>query len=127
MAEQSKAQKGVVPVYEPRRDVDYDKLSKVIAKELGFDENEPIPMLLLVWKGPESSRFSFYPINQGDSWLSQYDVAIQFLRDLVSYERTGEWTQKTYQKMMEAEKKKSSGKSGSTSRVVGADGRSLIP
>ena len=121
MAEQDKGQRGQIPTFEPKRDVDYAKLRKLIATELGLEEGDPIPMLLLVWKGPESSRFAFYPIFQTDAWMSQYDVALQYLRDLVTYERTGEWTQKTYRAMMKAEQK-----AGATSKVVGADGKPLV-
>jgi len=121
MVEQSKGQRSQVPMFEPKRDVDYDKLRKLITTELGLEEGDPIPMLLLVWKGPESSRFAFYPIFQTDAWMSQYDVAIQFLRDLVSYERTSEWTQKTFELMKNAEAKK-----GTTGRVVDSAGRPLL-
>ena len=82
MAEQGK--QTMVPVYEPKKDVDELKLAKLIKHELGLDENAPVPMLLLVWKGPESSRFAFYPLHQSSAWMSQYDVAVQFLRDLVT-------------------------------------------
>ena len=100
-SQQPKPSVGFDPTFEPKKDIDVDALSKLIKKELGIPENAPVPMVLVVWRGPDSARFRFFPMGLDKAWISQYDSMSNFFRDLANFTREGQWAEDAMRRMQQ--------------------------
>jgi len=65
---------------ELNRTFDLSQIEKAISGVLELPENESHQMLLVVWKGTESSRCILLTINQSMGWVGQFDGLLSYLK-----------------------------------------------
>lgn len=66
---------------ELRKEVHADLIEKELSKHFNYPESEKRQMLLVVWKGTESSRCALMTMNQSRGWVGQFDSLVGYLRE----------------------------------------------
>jgi len=69
------------PTTELRRTFDLSLIEKAVNEVLGLPMDESRQMLLIAWKGTESSRCILLTINQSKGWVGQFDGLIGYLKN----------------------------------------------